>query len=118
MRSNTIDVKTKIRNHILECVTDENGDNYTNYKAACKRMQAEFNRVANYPNNIQRFPNVQLRFHDYMRGIPFRFEIYYYKQLEFLETLDLDNSKNKTYTDEQSESLYYNLIYREMMSVK
>ena len=117
MRSNTIEVKTKIRNHILECVTDENGDNYTDYKDACRRLQSEFNRVANYPDNIQKFSNVQLRFADYMRGIPFGFEYYYNGITEFLDTLDI-NPNGKVYTDEQSESLYYNLIYREVMSVK
>ena len=64
MKTNSKAVRELIRAHILENVTDGNGDTYATLPEAIARLRAEFERVANYPNNLKRFPRNQDRFHE------------------------------------------------------
>lgn len=113
MRTNSKEVKNKVRAHVLDCVTDDNGDNFATLPEAVARLRAEFDRVANYPHNLKRFPNHQDRFHDYLMGIPFGFEFEDHKICEFLNGLGI-NPDGKKYDRDKSARLYTYLIFREM----
>ena len=114
MKTNSKQVREAIRTHILECVTDNEGNNYETFEQAKNRLQEEFNRVANYPNNLKRFPNNQERFSDYLCGLPFNFHFSYFDIQNYLNDLGI-NPANKAYTGEQSTKLYHYLIYREIL---
>ena len=47
----------------------------------------EFERVANHPYNLKKFPNEQDRMADYLMGLPFCFEFENYKILQLAEKL-------------------------------
>lgn len=113
MRTNRKQVRDAIKLHILECVYDSGENNFVTLECAASYLNDEFNRVANYPNNLQKFPNSQERFMDYMLGIPFHFFYNHFDINNYLESIGLINDKK--YTDEKSEKLYYYLIYSEMM---
>jgi hypothetical protein len=112
IRTNSKAVKLAIRQHIQDSVTDGNGDTFPTFEAARAHLRAEFERVANYPNNLRRFPNNQARFHDYLMGIPFGFEFENYKIKEFLAGLGLPAPRR--YDAEKSARLYAYLIYKEL----
>jgi len=117
MKSNSTAVRDQIDTHILDTVLDEYGDNYTDVISACNRVYSEFIRVANFPQNIQRYPNIQNRFSDYLCGIPWNFYFYYTDITEFLNGLGI-NPQNKVYTDDQSVKLYHYLIYTQVLKHK
>ena len=114
MKSNSKLVRDLVKQHILECVRDDDYYRFDTYQQAVERLCSEFDRVANYGANLQRFPNNQDRFIDYMRGLPFNFEYTTNDICKFIDTLDL-NVPKKAPTDEATENLYYYLIYSEMM---
>jgi len=114
MKSNCKLVRDLIKQHILESVTDDDYYQFDTYQQAAKHLYSEFDRVANYGLNLQRFPNNQNRFIDYMHGLPFNFEYMTSDICKFIDTLDL-NVPKKAPTDEATEKLYYYLIYSEMM---
>lgn len=113
MKTNCKAVRDQIRAHILENVTDGNGDTFATLPEAVARLRDEFARVADYPNNLHRFPNSQDRFHDYLMGIPFGFEFTNCGIAAFLNGLGI-NPTGKKYDDEKSARLYTSLIYREL----
>jgi hypothetical protein len=117
MKSNSKAVRDQIDTHILDTVLDEYGDNYTDVISACNRVYSEFIRVANFPQNIQRYPNIQSRFSDYLCGIPWNFLIYPYEITEFLNNLGI-NPQNKQYTSDQSMKLYHHLILAQVLKHK
>lgn len=114
MKTNSKIVRDLIKSHILECVTDENGENFDTFKDAANKLNSEFERVANYPYNRQRIPNNQARFVDYLLGLPFSFHFYAGDVAEFLNGLGI-NEAGKVYDDDKSLSLYHYLIYAEML---
>jgi hypothetical protein len=114
MKTNSKQVRERIRTHILECVTGPEGESYDTLEQAKKRLQEEFNRVANYPHNVKRIPNNQDRFSDYLSGLPFSFHFSYYDIQQYLNSLGL-NPKNKELTGDQSTKLYHYLIYKEIV---
>jgi len=105
-RSYNKEVIHEIRQHIKECVYDENGDEYKTYKEAALRLVSEFQRVANHSYNISH----QERFRDYMQGIPFNFEYMYYEQKKIVSQWLQSDPDN--YTDQEAANMYYDLIYR------
>lgn len=117
MRTNSKQVRDQIKKLILECVTDENGNEYTNLKDACNRLYNDFERVANYPSNMKRIPNHQERFHDYMCGLPFNFPFWNDEIEKYLNSLGI-NPGNKKFDPEKSLKLYYYLIYSEVTKNK
>lgn len=114
MKTNSKAAREAIRAHILDCVTDENGDTFPEFPAARARLREEFERVAGYPSNLRRIPNNQDRFQDYLMGIPFGFEYTYSGIAEFLNSLGI-NPDGKKFAPEKSAKLYAYLIYREIM---
>jgi hypothetical protein len=113
MKTNSKAVRDQIRAHILENVTDGNGDTFPTLPEATSHLRSEFKRVAGYPANLKRFPNHQERFHDYLMGIPFDFEYENHRIKEFLNGLGI-NSAGKEYDAEKSARLYTCLIYKEI----
>lgn len=113
MKTNSKAVREMIRAHILENVTDNNGDTFPTFEQARARLREEFARVADYPANVRRFPSGQDRFHDYLMGIPFGFEFENHAIADFLASLDI-NPAGKEYDDEKSARLYTYLIYKEI----
>lgn len=113
MKSNSKEVRAKIKQHILDSVTDVNGNNYTDLKEACNRLNNEFDRVANHPHNLNRFPNNQERFADYLNGIPFGFEYDNYSIEQYLNSLGL-NPDDKKYSSNKMYKMYTYLIFSEM----
>ena len=113
MKTNSKAVKLAMRQHILENVTDGNGDPFSTYEAAQGHLRAEFARVADYPDKLRRFPNNQDRFHDYLMGIPFGFEFTNCGIAAFLNGLGI-NPTGKAFDPEKSARLYSYLIHREI----
>ena len=113
MKTNSKQVREKIRLHILDCATDDYGNTYATFEDAAARLKSEFERVANHPLNVHRFPNARDRFHDYLMGIPFDFEFMDHKITEFLESLEI-NPTGKKYDAEKSARLYVHLIFKEI----
>jgi hypothetical protein len=113
MKTNSKAVREAIRAHILENVTDGNGDTFPTLPEALAHLKSEFERVANYPANLRRIPNHQDRFHDYLMGIPFGFEFTHSGIAGFLNGLGI-NPTGKEYPPEKSARMYAALIYREI----
>jgi len=112
MRSNSKIVRDKVKQHILDSVYDENGNEFKSLDQANEHLVNEFKRVADYPHNLKRLPNNQERFEDYLKGIPFNFEFEDYKIEEFLNGLGI-NPEGKNYSSDQMWRLYAYLIWRE-----
>ena len=115
MKTNSKEVRNKIKQHIIDRVYDAECNNYDNIKDASKRLNDEFNRVAGHEYNLKRFPNEQERFSDYLSGLPFNFEYYYDGIKQYLNSLGI-NPGNKKYSSDKSLKLYHYLIFREMKS--
>jgi hypothetical protein len=81
---------------------------------ACRELFCEFDRVANYPNNLQRFKVEAEMFQDYLAGLPYHFIIYTQDKEEFLNSLGI-NPEGKEYDSDKIESLYSYLIYKVMV---
>jgi hypothetical protein len=113
VKSNSKEVKEKIRKHILESVYDYNENEFSNFNDASKHLTDEFRRVADYPNNLKRFPNDQKRFQDYLQGVPFDFYFYNDDIENYLNGLGI-NPKGKKYSSDQMWNLYSLLIWREV----
>lgn len=117
MRTNSKQVRDAIKLHIIESVYDCNGEQFTTLVDAAKYLNEEFDRVANFPNNIKRYPNAQRRFMDYMQGLPFHFLYSGGGISEYLESIGC--MPNPKYSDdinrEKAEVLYYYLVYAEMV---
>jgi hypothetical protein len=110
MKTNSKQVRDAIKQHILNCVTDGEGNNYNNLKEACNRLKSEFERVANYPLNLSNIPNDQNRFSDYLCSIPFNFEYDNESIQNFLNSLGT-NPTGKEYDYDKSMRLYHYLIF-------
>ena len=110
--TNSKQVRDAMRKHILDAVTDENGDTLSTFEQAKERLAADFDRVANYPNNIHRFPNEEGRFHDYLMGVPYSFEFANHEITNFLNNLGI-NPCGKEYDTDKSARLYTYLIFKE-----
>lgn len=115
MKTNSKQVRNLIDLHILECVTNENGNNYNNIIDAKIRVKNEFTRVANNPYNLKRFPNDQIRFSNYLLGLPFNFHYYNDDIKDFLNSLGI-NPKNKIYLDDKMQHLYHYLIFKNIFN--
>ena len=113
LRTNSKEVREKVRQHILDSVYDENEEEFDTFGKASKYLVEEFKRVADYPYNLKRIPNNQERFEDYLRGIPFHFEFENYKIEEFLNSLGI-NPENKEYDSDEMWRRYGYLIWKEI----
>ena len=113
MRTNSKEVKNRIKKHILECVYDNNEQEFKTIGEAVKHLTNDFKRVADYQNNLKRIPNNCERFTDYLQNIPFNFEYENYKLESFLNGLEI-NPNNKEYSSGKMWNLYGLLIFREI----
>ena len=113
VKSNSKEVREKVRQHILESVYDYDENEFDNFNDASQHLTDEFTRVADFPNNLRRYPNNQKRFQDYLQGIPFHFEFYDEDIENFLNGLGI-NPQGKKYTSDQMWNLYSLLIWREV----
>lgn len=116
-RSTSKIVRDKIHAHILAAVYDYEENQFPTIRDACAHLAAEFDRVANYPANVQRYPNPADRFHDYLMGLPFRFEFTHAGIDDTLNAWGL-NPEGKTYPPEKAARTYTALIFREMNACK
>ena len=114
MKSNSKQVRNEINLHILENVTDYNGNTFTTIQAAANHLNSEFMRVANYPYNLAKFPNNQDRFSDYLFGLPFGFHFSNYDITNYINSLGL-NSSAKSYPIEKTIKLYHYLIFSQTL---
>lgn len=114
LKTNSKEVAYQINTHILECVADENENNFTDIVLAAREMYCEFDRVANYPTNMRNMPNEQARFQDYLAGLPFSFLISTWDKEQFLNSLGI-NPEGKQYDSDKIEHLYSYLIYKQMI---
>lgn len=113
IRTNSKQVTLAIRNHIQECVTDDDGETFPTVSQAINHLRSEFERVSNYPQNLLRFPNNQDRFHGYLMGIPFSFEFMDYRISEFLNGLGI-NPDGKEFSSDKSARLYTYLLFKQL----
>ena len=81
MNTNTKVYKANLDKYIDSCIEIEDNPDAT-LKEKVDYFMSEFNRVANYPNNINRHPNTIDRMDDYMMGLPFGFEYTYFGILQ------------------------------------
>lgn len=113
MKSNNTQVRNAVKAHILQSVYNYEGNEFETFEEAKNHLKAEFERVANYPYNLKKFPNTQDRFADYLAGLPFNFEFETYKQEEFINGLGI-NPTNKEYSSDKVNTLYSYLIFKEI----
>jgi hypothetical protein len=110
MKTNNKQVREAIKQHILDCVTDINGNTFDDLKEACNALNNEFIRVANHPYNLQKFPNDQNRFSDFLQGLPFNFLYSNYDITNYLNEL---TGNDKDFDFDKTLKLYHYLIYSE-----
>ena len=113
MKTNSKEVRNKIKQHVLDCVYDVNGNHYDTFDGAAKRLMDEFKRVADHTYNLKKIPNNQERFSDYLWGLPFSFEYANYAIQDYLNSLGI-NPTNKEYDTTKSNNLYHYLIWSEV----
>ena len=77
--------KEKLDNYIYDCI--ENCDVELSDDEKIIYFMSEFDRVANYPNNIKHHPNIVDRIDDYLMGLPFNFDFSNYDKLQVVSTL-------------------------------
>lgn len=113
MRTNSKEVREKIRQHILDCVQDEEGNYFDNFEDAKKRLVSEFIRVADYETNKHNIPNNQERFSNYLFGLSFDFEFTNSGIVDYLNNLGI-NPEGKEFPIDRSVRLYHFMIWREI----
>lgn len=90
LKTNTKKYLSNVRIYIIESIPEEWGNTDAE---KLKELKSEFERVANYPYNIQRLPNTQERLADYLQGLPI--------DLDFYNTDILQRDKQlREYTDD------------------
>lgn len=111
MKSNNKQVKEQIKKHIFECVTNEEGEEFKTFEELKNYVWKRFEKEYNYARNKQLYSNEQQRFKEYCLGMPFDFSTWYDEQRQILNSWNL---YKESATDEQTETLYFYLIYREL----
>ena len=117
LKTNTKEVRNKIKEHILSCVYDENENTFNSIEEASTYLFNEFKRVNIYPNNLKILGSYQNCFKDYLGKLPFNFLYSYYDIQSFLIEITKDTT-GKEYCPSKSYDLYTYLIYSEMMKNK
>ena len=113
LRSNSKQVKEQIRQHIVDCVLDDNEKPFDTFEGARDWLLSEFKRVSNNPVNLHNFPNEQDRFSDYLNALPFNFEFYDYDIEQYVNSLGI-NPTGKKYEPMEITKKYHGLIWREI----
>lgn len=110
MKTNTKQVRNAIKLHILECVTNIDGNNFNDLKSACNHLNNEFIANSNHAYNLQKFPNNQNRFSDFLQGLPFNF---LYMNFDITNYLNELTENQKEFDFDKTLKLYHYLIYSE-----
>lgn len=108
MKTNTKEIKEKIRMHILESVQDYEENYFKTAQEAATHLFNEFIRVERLDN----FKN----FYSYIFGVPFDFYFWDDDIIDFLNGLGI-NPTNKEFSKQESRNLYVHLIYREVKNL-
>lgn len=112
MRTNSKEVKEKVRDYILDVLSCEEIEIKT-FAEAKIYIKNKFESEFNHPRNKQLHPNLQDRFMHYCLGLPFNFTTYFKEQREILISFGLID---KGYTDSQVEITYFYLIFKEIFN--
>ncbi len=110
-RTNSNHVRTQVRQHIIDAVSDWHDNVGTIEEASQVIMEAFNDWDCTYER--ARIPNNQERFSDWLWGIPFNFEFTYCGIVEFLNGLGI-NPEDKEYDSDKSSKLYHYMIWREI----
>ena len=114
MRTNTKEVKDRIKNYLLENVDDENGNNFTSFEELAKYIKSELVRIFRNTN--------QSTFKDYLAGLPsnnmaadtmFYFHYHDYN-IVLGEILGESEAEYSKFTPEKAVDLSVWLFYREL----
>ena len=111
MKSNSKQVQELIKLHILENATDENSEEFKNFKDCKNYIMKRFESEYNHPRNSQLYPNIQNRFLNYCLCMPFNFTTWYDEMKAILNSWGLFKEDA---TKEEICKLYFYLIYREV----
>ena len=82
-------------------------------------VMADFDRVANYPNNIRNIPNRQHRFADWLMGLPSTFSVDY-ENYRIIEIAKVWGSIADTATDRECDKItanWFNFIAFKFLSL-
>ena len=112
MKSNSIQVRNHVKNHILECVTTSECEKFATLQDAKNYALNRFNLEYNNEYNKRLYPNNQQRFKEYCLGMAFDFTPYFNEQREILSSWGL---VKESATDKQICDLYFALIYMEII---
>ena len=118
MKSNSKQVRDAAKAYLIECIMSVDPKNWgrdtDDLKTRLEIIIDEFRSAANYPYNLQRFPNLQKRFTDWRWGLPssMPIEFYSYAIVDLLTAWGLPNDKG--YDSSQSIDIYDHIIYSEL----
>lgn len=118
MKSNSKQVRDKARAYLIDCIMDADPKNWgkdtDDLKTRLEIIIDEFRHAANYPHNLQRFPNDQDRFIDWQGGLPSSLPIDFedYKILECMTDWGLPDDKG--YSSGDTYRLFHCIIYSEL----
>jgi hypothetical protein len=116
MKTNSKEVRNKIKEHILECVYDYEENEFTAIKDACNHLYSEFKRVTS-EDGFLRKKSDQEKFSWYLMGLPFRFHFINHDIESYLNSLGIIPS-GKKFDSEKSMVLYHYLIFSETIKNK
>jgi hypothetical protein len=114
MRTNTKEIKDRIKAYLLENVDDENENEFTSFEELAKYIKSELVRI--YGNTHQS------TFREYMEGLPSRnfaadtmfYHHYYNYNVVLGGILGESEAEYSKYTPEQAVELGIALFYREL----
>lgn len=81
-RTNTNEFISKVYNYLLDAIEAQDENTDKSPLELVEWLADEFDRVANYPFNLQRLPNIQDRMADYLRGLPIGIDYVYFDILK------------------------------------
>lgn len=110
MKSNTTQVRSEVRKYILECLDLSGYDKPDTIKNMLEIYESEFGA-----HNKKRYPNHQVRFTEWLKGMPTAFSV----EMGYEEVREILINRFKTNTpakrdDVKSFQYFLNLIYMEV----
>lgn len=102
LKTNTKKYRENIKKYIIDCIPEEWGNTEEEKLTMLKR---EFDRVANHPFNVLKFPNIQERLADYLSGLPINLDYTNYDILQLDKQL---REYDHDLTDSQADRLIEN----------
>ena len=85
-RTNTNEYKKAFYPLLIEWIDFEGTEN-NSPQQKLKELYNEFDRCANFPYNLHKFPNTQERFKDYLQGLPIAIPFVSSEIIEIAESL-------------------------------